>query len=166
MQLVLSRFLGGNYNYNLSKKRFTWMIVKLQAQVLHRLARVSVSRMPKRAKIFAIRAFVLSMMSGNGAWHALPSTATDKRRKAIEKTVLVGVNARSRFLLWACHFGPCIDPEFVIEYAVIRHELWKLSDRAQVLRATVVQAARLQEVLVTWQWQLVSPRVFCTRLSI
>eukprot|EP00438_Fugacium_kawagutii_P005556 Skav232227 [mRNA] locus=scaffold286:290428:295796:- [translate_table: standard] len=83
-------------------------------------------------------------------------------RVCIERAMMTPVKSRSRLLLWACHFGAHLDPEFVMDFSVIRHELWKLSPSAQALRARASSSPRLREVLSKWHWQQVAPQVFAT----
>ena len=105
---------------------------------------------------------VLSLFSHTGAWYGLSKKNLQRWRVCIERAMMTPVKSRSRLLLWACHFGAHLDPEFVMDFSVIRHELWKLSPSAQALRTRVSSSPRLREVLSKWQWQQVAPQVFAT----
>ena len=144
--------------YNLSRRKFTPLADRLRNQVLQRLARIRIAR----PKIRAIRALVLSLFSHTGAWYGLAKDKLQLWRASVERAMMTPVKSRSRLLLWACHFGAHLDPEFVMDFSVIRHELWKLSPSAQALRARVPSSLRLREVLSKWQWQQVAPQVFTT----
>ncbi|CAL1126369.1 unnamed protein product [Cladocopium goreaui] len=78
---------------------------------------------------------------------------------------LARIRITSRLLLWACHFGAHLDPEFVMDFSVIRHELWKLSPSAQALRTRVSSSPRLREVLSKWQWQQVYAACIVAKVS-
>ena len=159
---VVGSFKLLGVQYNLSRRKFTPLADRLRNHVLQRLARIRITRLPFRTKIRAIRALVLSLFSHTGAWYGLSKKNLQRWRVCIERAMMTPVKSRSRLLLWACHFGAHLDPEFVMDFSVIRHELWKLSPSAQALRTRVSSSPRLREVLSKWQWQQVAPQVFAT----
>ena len=55
---------------------------------------------------------------------------------------------RSSFLAWTAELGPDLDPEFVADQQVLKHELW-LRQRGKRAPAT----PRLEEVLKKWSWR-------------
>ena len=144
---VVGSFKLLGVQYNLSRRKFTPLADRLRNHVLQRLARIRITRLPFRTKNRAIRALVLSLFSHTGAWYGLSKKNLQRWRVCIERAMMTPVKSRSRLLLWACHFGAHLDPEFVMDFSVIRHELWKLSPSAQALRTRVSSSPRLREVL-------------------
>ena len=184
---VSGRFKLLGVVYNLTRRRRTPLNEKAAAKVLKRLTRVKLLSLDWHKKRRIIRAAVLSLFSFVGAWHTVSKAVLGKWRRQIELSVMKPVKGRSRFLLWAGLLGPELDPEFQLDFAVFRHELWRLRKGLPArprlsrpvrrrpnpqqpvqpaLRLRVFEPDRLVEVLNKWGWTRVDGSCFQTPLGV
>ena len=118
------RLLG--VSYNLTRHRRTPANEQAAVVALKRLSKIRILNLSWHKKKRIIRSLVIPLFSHVGAWHTLSRVQLGKWRRQIELAILRPIRGRSRFLLWAGLFGADLDPEFVLDFAVIRHELWRI----------------------------------------
>ena len=136
------RLLG--VSYNLTRHRRTPANEKAAVVALKRLSKIRILNLPWHKKKRIIRSLVIPLFSHVGAWHTLSRVQLGKWRRQIELAILKPIRGRSRFLLWAGLFGADLDPEFVLDFAIIRHELWRIK-KGLAPRKRLQRVVRLQQ---------------------
>lgn len=95
----------------------------------------------------------------------MPDADTVRRWKmAVDKTINLSVDFRSPALSWAI-LGPECDPEYLVDFDAIRHQIWR-ARRLRMGMEAFENGSRLQAVLRKWGWTQTAEFQFETQKGI
>ena len=153
--------------YNTTRAHRTPQESKWQPLVKARLRRLATASRSFFRRAKAVRSLVIPCFAFTGAWTRPPKRTITAWQNSIERAVTGGIfTSRSRFLTWTARLGRSLDPQFALDFACLRHELWRCKRNAAGRTVPANSPARLHEVCTAWNWQQLSLGRFRTQHGI
>jgi hypothetical protein len=147
---VVSAFTLLGIRYHTDARYRLPSYAKVVARMLVRLERIAVATRDQGLKRQAVLTLVLPILTWSGAWNRPTKQELRPVLSAIERAVCGWLTpGRSPFLLWVAELGASLCPFFGLDFAAVRHEVWRLrTNEPQPDRPS----RRMQELARKWRW--------------
>jgi hypothetical protein len=134
----------------MTKQKRTPTDLKAFRTMLLRLQRIRKATTSERLRRRAVQSLVLPIITWTGAWTRPTLAKLRSLRLEIERTVIGHVYpGRSNFLTWTAKLGAQLDPEFLLDFRAVQHEVWRLRRRTT---QPPLACGRMAEVATRWGW--------------